>query len=273
VLERVERFDAVWSRFRPDSVVAEIAAAENGGVFAFPAEAVTLFELFDRLSAATAGAVDPLVGRQLELLGYDSTYSLVPAPEDIRQRAVQQRPDWAADVVREGATLVTRRPLVVDVGAAGKGLLVDLIAVLLEESGVAEFVIDASGDLRHRGASAVRIGLEHPLDPRSVIGVVELQNGSLCASATNRRAWGDGLHHVLDARTGEPVSGVLATWVLAADAATADGLATALFTTDPRRLRQSFRFSHVRLFADGRAERSARFPGELFTRPAPPDSR
>jgi hypothetical protein len=178
VLERVERFNAVWSRFRPDSVVAEIAAAENGGVFAFPAEAVTLFELFDRLSAATDGAVDPLVGRQLELLGYDSAYSLMPAPEDLRRQAVHQRPTWAADVVREGGTLVTRRPLVVDVGAAGKGLLVDLIAVLLEATGAAEFVIDASGDLRHRGASAVRVGLEHPLDPRSVIGVVELQNGS-----------------------------------------------------------------------------------------------
>ena len=35
---------------------------------------------------------------------------------------------------------------------------------------------------------------------------------AIAASAANRRAWGDGLHHVLDAVTGEPVRGVVATW-------------------------------------------------------------
>jgi FAD:protein FMN transferase len=73
------------------------------------------------------------------------------------------------------------------------------------------------------------------------------------------------LHHVLDARTGVPVQDVVATWVVADDAATADGLATALFFTGPEHLAEVFRFSYVRMFADGRAEISQNFNGELFS--------
>jgi len=85
----------------------------------------------------------------------------------------------------------------------------------------------------------------------------------VCASATTRRAWGKGLHHVLDGRTRRPVSEVVATWAIAADAATADGLATALFVTDPDRL-DRFAFSWVRMLADGRVQWSNNFDGELF---------
>ena len=58
----------------------------------------------------------------------------------------------------------------------------------------------------------MRIGLEHPYDATRAIGVVELRDGAMCASAVNRRVWGEGLHHVLDARTGLPVRTWAATW-------------------------------------------------------------
>ncbi|MFJ9590606.1 FAD:protein FMN transferase [Streptomyces acidicola] len=266
VLERARRFDATYSRFRPDSLVSRIAAASDGGRFRFPDDSIALFRLYDRLGIATSGALDPLVGRSLELLGYDAGYSLTPAPAAVRAREDGRgRAAWAVDVVRDGTVLVTRRPLVIDVGAAGKGYLVDLIAGMLREAGVDRFVVDASGDLRHAGESAIRVGLEHPFNPRQVIGVANLNNRALCASAVTRRTWGDGLHHVLDARTGSPVTEVVATWVVADEAAVADGLATALFFTAPRRMTETFRFTYVLMYSDGRAEYAPDFDGELFT--------
>jgi thiamine biosynthesis lipoprotein len=251
ILDRIRRFDRTYSRFRPDSLIAQVAAAPTGGRFEFPKDSIALFDLYDRLFAATDGAVDPLVGRQLELLGYDPTYSLTAAPDAVRARErARARPSWAADIVRDGTTLITRRPLVIDVGAAGKGYLVDLISTILQQAGVAEFVVDAGGDLRHRGEHGIRVGLEHPLDPRLVLGVANLQNRALCASAVNRRAW-----------------------VVAGDAALADGLATALFFTGGHRLAETFRFAYVRMLADGRAERSPDFDGELFTRAPTPSRR
>ncbi|MFJ2080651.1 FAD:protein FMN transferase [Streptomyces anulatus] len=65
ILDRVDRFDAVYSRFRPDSLVSQIAAAPGGGRFVFPDDAIDLFDLYDQLAHLTGGAMDPLVGRDL----------------------------------------------------------------------------------------------------------------------------------------------------------------------------------------------------------------
>ena len=56
---------------------------------------------------------------------------------------------------------------------------------------------------------------------------------------------------------------VVATWSIAADAATADGLATALFVSDPAQL-GSFEFAWARMLADGTVQWSNDFDGELF---------
>ena len=264
VLARVENFDRSYSRFRPDSLVSRMAGAVAGGRFEFPDDATVLFDLYDRLAEVTSGAVDPLVGRQLELLGYDASYSLTPDEASRPEVWQQARPRWRFDVARDGRTLRTRQALVVDIGAAGKGYLVDLVCAVLEQGDVGSFLVDAGGDMRRTDRGAIRVGLEHPADPTRVIGVANLGQGALCASATNRRSWGPGLHHVLDARTGVPVRDVAATWVLAADAASADGLATALFVTDPDRLLAEFSFQYMRLLADGRLQASAGFDGELF---------
>lgn len=173
-------------------------------------------------------------------------------------------PRWEDSVAWDGHALTTLRPVVLDVGAAGKGYLVDIVGELLHGAGIHEFVIDASGDIVHAGPTAIRVGLEHPLDPTRAIGVVNLKAGSLCASATNRRTWGDGLHHVIDATTGLPTERVIATWAMAATGLVADGLATALFLAEPARLAERFEFEFVRMFADGRVERSVDLDGELF---------
>jgi thiamine biosynthesis lipoprotein len=264
IRKRINDFEQTYSRFRDDSLVAHIAAARGGGRFLFPKDSTVLFDLYDRLYEATGGAVDPLVGRSLELLGYDATYSLTPAPAAVREAEARARPTWSSDVIRDGTAVITHAPLVVDVGAAGKGYVVDLVSDLLRTAGVTDFLIDGSGDLRHSGQSPIRVGLEHPFDPTLVIGVSNLRNAALCASAVNRRAWADGLHHVLDARTGNPVHHVVATWVIAEDAATADGLATALFVTAPEKLAERFSLAYVRMFADGRAEVSDNFDGRVF---------
>ncbi len=260
VRDRIEAFDATWSRFHARSLVARMAAASTGGAFTFSEEAVDLFALYDRLHQATAGAVDPLVGGDLERLGYDAGYSLVP----VAHAPNVDRPSWSSDVKRKGATLTSTRPLVLDVGAAGKGLLADIVANLLIDAGTRAVTVDAGGDIRKCGGEPTRIGLEHPFDPNLAVGVTALVDGALCASAVGRRAWGE-WHHILDGRTGEPTRAVLATWVKAKTAMLADGLATALFFASPERLADEFSFSHARMFADGRAEMSVDFEGELFT--------
>lgn len=260
VRARIGQFDRDWSRFRDDSLVARIAHAP--GSWSLPADAEPLLELYERLYAATDARLNPLVGASLERLGYDAAYRLLPAGEPL------PAPSWQDSLALRrtdgGLVLDTVAPVLLDVGAAGKGYLVDLVGELLAQRGLPDTVVDASGDVRVRGERSIRVALENPFDPTKALGVVELRDQALCASATTRRAWGDGLHHILNAMTGRPVEAVVATWVVADSALVADGVATAMFLADPARLCRDFAVEWVRLMADGRLEASAGLRGELF---------
>jgi len=261
VLQRIEQFDRDWSRFRSDSLVSRIA--RESGSWPLPADAAPLLSLYERLHTLTDARLSPLVGSSLERLGYDAAYRLTPAGDAL------PAPRWADTIslreTREGLVLDTVSPVLLDVGAAGKGYLVDLVGDLLASRGVTETLIDASGDLRVRGERSIRVALENPLDPSKAVGVAELRNAALCASALSRRAWGAGLHHIIDAVTGRPVAeGIIATWAIAESALIADGVATALFLVEPAHLSAHFDCEWVRLSSDGRLEASPGFDGELF---------
>lgn len=257
VAVRCDEFDRTYSRFRPDSLVRRVAV--EAGTVEFPADAGPLFKFYRQLYETTDGAVNPLVGLALEHLGYDADYSLRRRPGPVVV------PAWEEVLEVEGTMVTARYPVVIDVGAAGKGYLVDLLDGLLTGAGIGDFVIDGGGDLIHRGDQLCRVALEDPTDPKSAIGVANVRNMALCGSATNRRRWGGNLHHVIDTASGEPTAKIAATWATADTAMVADGLATALFFTDPALLARDFDFTYVRLPAVGGVEYSSNFDGDLFT--------
>jgi FAD:protein FMN transferase len=253
----VEDYDRSYSRFRDDSLIAVLA--REPGTVTLPAGAGELEQLFKKLYHLSNGAMTPLIGSSLERLGYGADYALRPLGHPA------PAPRWEDVLVWNGTSISASAPVVLDIGAAGKGQLVDLLASVLRGAGTAEFLVDASGDMLHSGTEPLRVALEHPYDPTQAIGVVELRDGALCASAANRRTWGDGLHHVLDGATGRPIETVVATWTMAATAMEADALATALFMVDPRVLETEFEFSWLKVYSDGHAAYSAGFEGTLFT--------
>ncbi len=264
VRDRIEEFDRTWSRFRPDSWVTQVS--QRAGTWTLPDDADALLGLYAQLHDVTGGAVDPLVGQTLADLGYDADYSLVPTTDE---PFVPGGAYSSSLTITFGEpltrTVTTTQPLLIDVGAAGKGLLVDKVAGIVGQE-THQFTVDAGGDMYHGGTTPLRVALEHPLDPTRAIGVAEIDpEDALCGSATNRRAWGDGLHHVIDARTGRPTDEVIATWVVAPHSCMhADGLATAHFFAAPDALMGVHQHEFVRMYADGRVQWSPDFPGEVF---------
>ncbi len=256
VSAEIDAFDRTWSRFRGDSLVT---ALSSGGEAPIPVDAAPMLDAYAELSDATGGGINPLVGASLAHRGYDADYSLVdrgplPAPADWRDVVA-----WSDDRLR------VERPALVDVGALGKGRLVDRVLAVLTSAVAGELVVDAGGDIAVHAATE-RVALQHPFDHSRAIGLWEVTGGALCASATDRRAWGAGLHHVLDARTGQPVRTTAATWARAADAMTADAVATALFFDGGPRLAARWNAAWVRMSTDGRVEWSPGCDADLFIR-------
>ncbi|MFT4044703.1 MAG: FAD:protein FMN transferase [Gordonia sp. (in: high G+C Gram-positive bacteria)] len=260
VRAEIERIDVAWSRFRADSMVSRMAVA--AGVYPVARCDQRLLDWYRTLYDLSDGAVTPLVGQLLSDAGYDAQYSLRVAPE------LRPVPAWSDVIAEHRNELRLRVPALLDVGAAGKGFAVDQVAGIV--AGYTDrYLVDASGDmLISPRDTPVRIALEHPLNPRMAIGVFECRGGAVCASASNRRAWAD-WHHIVHPHSASPAREVLATWVMAPDAMTADGLATALFFVPGAQLRTHLScgdtsFDHVTIRRNGSAEHTAPAGLELF---------
>lgn len=285
IMARIAIFDKDYSRFRDDSLVADMS--RKTGVYQLPDDAPEMMNLYYKLYALTGGSFTPLIGQTLVDAGYDAKYTL----EAKEVGAITKPVTWteALNYDTKKNTLEMKRPELLDFGGIGKGYLIDIVGDILLENGIRNFCIDAGGDILHvcddenksgsDDASDIpnpdtdpqseipplRIGLENPENTKQVIGVVEIKNKSICGSSGNRRAWKN-FHHIMNPHTGESSRKILASWVTAKKTVVADALATCLFFVPPSVLiTGGFDFEYLILNNDFSVEKSGGFDAELFS--------
>jgi thiamine biosynthesis lipoprotein len=254
----VEEFEQTYSRFRKNSFIWTLATMT--GRVDVPEDLVTMLRLYQQLNQATHGKCNPCIGQTLRDLGYDETYSLKP-----KERITTPPPLPEAVTIVDATHIEIHQPVLLDLGAVGKGYLVDLVTDGLMERGATHLLVNAGGDIRYHGPVPIRCGLEDPEDATKAIGVLELSNGALCASSGSRRRWA-GLHHTIDPETKTSPERILATWVTSERAAVADGLCTCLFFTDIDDLRVPHTFDACVMNNERRIKKSAGFTADFFTR-------
>lgn len=259
VVTATEAFEAQYSRFRRDSLVWTLASAT--GTQSVPADYVAMLRLYEPLYAATDRRFTPLIATNLREAGYDEDYRLTPREAPLSP--VPPLPEVLT--VIDDTHVAFRSPCLLDFGGIGKGYFVDRLGQLLARRGLARYLIDGSGDLLYRGPGAVRIGLQHPTDPTQAIGTVDLTEGALCGSGMQRRQWA-GYHHIIDPHTHRSPDRIAASWVRAAKAAWADGLATCLFLCPPAQLKTvPWAFTHCTVSTDLHVDADPDFGATLFT--------
>lgn len=249
-------FEELYSRFHETSLVRTIAS--ETGVIDVPADLVNMLRLCETLNRLSNGAFNPFVGSTLEDIGYDESYSLQP------KQTVRAVPVFSDSMhIIDDTHINLLQPVLIDIGAVGKGYAVDLIVKFLDAQGLNRFLVNGSGDVFYRGDEPLRAGLEHPDDSTKAIGVINLSDCAFCASAGNRRKWHT-YHHIIDPLTFTSPQRILGTWVKAESAALADGLATALFLCDPEELAKELPFDYCILNNEYRVKRSQGFDAEFF---------
>lgn len=261
ILELIEDFDRAYSRFRPDSLVT--AMAKQAGKYALRKDFLPLLQLYQQLYQLSSGLFTPLIGQFLVEAGYDANYSL-------QSKKLSPVEPFEQVLSFDQEKIELQKGVLLDFGAAGKGYLVDLVAELLIKKGLNNYTINAGGDIRHRNdrGEKIRIGLENPHNQKQVIGLFELGQGSICGSATNRRAWGN-FHHIINPQQLAPTTGIISTWVIIEGeekypSMLADALATCLFLVEAEILHQKFNFAHAIYKKDGTIQLSDNFTGTIF---------
>jgi len=252
----INKFSRVFSRFDKNSAVFK--SSQTASEIIVPKAYLPLLDIYKSLYKLTDGLFTPLIGNLLSESGYDENYSLV-------QKKLNPVPQWDQVIEISRESINFKKPWLLDFGAAGKGFIIDLIGELLVDQNIKSYCIDAGGDIRYKSDNnqKLKIGLEHPDNLDQVLGIANLETGSICGSSGNRRKWAN-LHHIFNPKKLDSVREVLAVWVVSDTALIADALSTALFLVNPEKLSADFQFQFLIIYPDFTFKKSPDFPGEVY---------
>ncbi|MBY5990605.1 FAD:protein FMN transferase [Ferrimonas balearica] len=233
---RLEQVNDSMSTWRPDSLISQFNRHQFTTPMRVDSDFVRVVREGVRLAELTDGALDVTVGPLVNLWGFgpDGRIESAPSAEAIREAQARV---GVSHLVLDGHFLRKDRPdIYLDLSAIAKGYGVDVVAQVLEDRGIHDYLVEVGGELRLKGVKPDgqrwRIAVEQPDESgREVFKVIEPGEMAVATSGDYRNFFeedGRRFSHLIDPRTGEPVNTRLASaTVLAPSSMTADGLATA----------------------------------------------
>ena len=229
-IDEVRRIETKYSRYRPDSVVSRINAAAGTGWNECDEETLSLLAFADTLYRNSGGLFDITSG--LLRRAWDFKQGLVPTPEALQELCGLI--GWQ-HLERDGTRVrLTREGMEIDFGGFGKEYAADRAAALLMQSGVHCGYVNLAGDMRVMGpkpdGAPWLIGIQDPRRRSGIIATIPLDDGALATSGDYERYFehdGQRYCHILDPRTGQPVTYWRSVSVIAPLAVVAGGCATA----------------------------------------------
>jgi thiamine biosynthesis lipoprotein len=237
--EIFERLNALLSTWRNDSELSAKNQAAGTGV-ATPVSPETLQVLQTALDICekSGGAFNPLVGPIMKAWGFNNATTRPTPPDEATLRAVVALTDWRQVALDVNTVLLQRPGMTLDLGAIAKGYAADVAWDALKAAGHTNILIDLGGDLRALGEAAPgrggwRTGIRNPFQQGAFSAQFLLADGEGVATSGNYERFVeiDGVRyaHIMDPRTGMPVTGMASVTVIAPTAMLADGLSTTLF--------------------------------------------
>jgi thiamine biosynthesis lipoprotein len=225
----VARIETAYSRYRPDSIVSRINAAAGGDAVECDDETCGLLDYADHLHRASGGLFDITSG----VLRRAWDFRHPRLPEAGRLAALLPLVDWTA-VRREGRwTSLRRAGMEIDFGGFGKEYAAERAAAVMVRAGVRHGYVNLGGDMRFLGPQPDgrpwRIGIQDPRARDGVVAGIDVSQGALATSGDYERFFDlDGRRycHVLNPRTGMPVSHWRSVSVLAPLAVLAGSVST-----------------------------------------------
>ncbi len=204
----VERLEQRYSRYRESSLLSAInRVAAQGGSIEIDAETAGLLNYADTCYRESGGLFDVTSGILRRAWRFDQ--GKLPDPgviDELLDRIGWHRVVWDAQHIEfpPGFEL--------DFGGIVKEYAVDRLATLCHDIGTHHGVINLGGDVRvigpHPDGSPWRIGVQHPRQKQSALGMLQLRQGGVATSGDYERCMtieGVRYGHVLNPKTGWPV--------------------------------------------------------------------
>jgi len=230
-IDDVQRIERKYSRYRDDSVTSAINRGAGGPPLAIDTETAALLGYAQTCFEQSQGRFDITAGALRAAWDFKREPPVRPDPGKLQ--ATLANIGWAA-VEWSSTTIRLPRPgMQVDFGGIGKEYAADRVATIAQECYARHGCVNLGGDVRVWGGrpdgSAWRVGIRHPRAHEAAMAGVDLHDGAVATSGDYERYVdidGKRYCHIIDARTGEPVSAWRSVSVVAPLAIVAGSYAT-----------------------------------------------
>ena len=232
----MKEVDASLSMFNKESIISRInnnQSVELNDMF------VEVFQQAEKISEDTDGAFDITVGPLVNAWGFGFKHEQLPnkhAVDSLMTIIGYKKVQLASN----GSIKKSDPRITLDCSAIAKGYGVDVVARLLEEKGISNYMVEIGGEVVTRGISEKRvpwkIGVTKPTDdPLSEGGelqtILNVTDKAMATSGNYRNFYYKGKRkyaHTINPKTGYPVQhSILSATVLTNTCMRADAYATA----------------------------------------------
>ncbi len=240
----LDRLEQELSRFNPASDVSQINRLARGQSVAVGHATIECLRTAARIHAETGGAFDATIGRLTACWKTRSGGARTPTGDDLD-------PFWGDALSRTGMNLleidesrhavgVKADGVRIDLGGIGKGYALEQMAAILRDWDIESALVSSGGstvlalgvptssDSPAAGRRGWKVSLGDASAPVGIIGSVRIRGRALSGSAAPPDD-----RHIIDPRTGRPVTDKLGAWAAAPSAAVADALSTAFMVMSP----------------------------------------
>ena len=237
--QEMERQAAWMTHFHPDSTVSAINRAAGKQAVVVPSEVMAVLQSAQQIAAQTQGAFDATVGALPWSFGSDD--HRLPSAQEIanRRRLVGYR-GLVLDADK-GTAYLRKAGMALDLGGIAKLPILEAGLQTLKSQGIENAMLNGGGDVLVIGqlqGRPWRVGLRDPAAPERLLGVLHVQDRAIVASSGDYErffmAQGVRQHHILNPATGRPTQGPHGVSLWARDAASVNGLGTALMVLGSR---------------------------------------
>lgn len=236
----IDRIESMISSWQATSETSEVNRQAGKAPVEVSRELFDLVRRALKVSALTGGAFDITFAGVGKLWDFKSIEPQVPDADAIAEAI--HHIDWRRVKLDPAArTIFLEDPGArMGFGAIGKGYAANRAAIVLKAEGIESGVINAGGDLLAYGmkedGAPWDIGVLHPRDRSRLLAHLPLSETAVVTSGDYESYFlidGKRYAHILDPRTGYPVSELISVTVVCPDAELADALATGLFVLGP----------------------------------------